>query len=60
MNLLDILQPDCIKAPMVATDKRAAIHELVDVRGAPPGGVEPQDAHGLADSVGSHGPPPEG
>lgn len=34
MNLLDILQPDCIKAPMAATDKKAAIHELVDVLAA--------------------------
>jgi mannitol/fructose-specific phosphotransferase system IIA component (Ntr-type) len=34
MNLLDILQPSCIKAPMAATDKKAAIHELVDVLAA--------------------------
>ena len=34
MNLLVILQPDCIKAPMAATDKKAAIHELVDVLAA--------------------------
>lgn len=34
MNLLDILQPNCIKAPMAANDKRASIHELVDVLAA--------------------------
>lgn len=31
MNLLDILNPACIKAPMAATDKRGVIEELVDV-----------------------------
>lgn len=31
MKLLDLLRVDCIKAPLLATDKQAAIHELVDV-----------------------------
>jgi len=31
MNLLDILQPDSIKAPLDSTDKRAAINEMVDL-----------------------------
>lgn len=31
MNLLDLLSPECIKAPLSATDKRAAIEELVDL-----------------------------
>jgi mannitol/fructose-specific phosphotransferase system IIA component (Ntr-type) len=30
MNLLDILTPDCIRAPLVALDKRGVIDELVD------------------------------
>jgi len=30
MNLLDILSVDCVKAPLIATDKKAAIDELVD------------------------------
>ncbi|MCK4872769.1 MAG: PTS sugar transporter subunit IIA [Phycisphaerales bacterium] len=30
-TLLDILTPECIKVPLEATDKRAAIEELVDV-----------------------------
>lgn len=30
MNLADILTLDCIKAPLVATDKKGAIFELVD------------------------------
>ena len=30
MNLLDILTPDAVIAPMAATEKRAAIDELVD------------------------------
>ncbi|QOJ01590.1 MAG: PTS sugar transporter subunit IIA [Phycisphaeraceae bacterium] len=33
MNLLDILSPDCIKAPLVATDKQAVIRELVELLG---------------------------
>jgi mannitol/fructose-specific phosphotransferase system IIA component (Ntr-type) len=31
MNLLDILQPECVRAPLTATDKRGAIHEMVDL-----------------------------
>lgn len=31
MNLLDIVTPDCIAAPLVATDKRGIIEELVDL-----------------------------
>lgn len=34
MNLLDILTPDCIKAPLAATDKKGVIDELVDVLAA--------------------------
>lgn len=34
MNLLDIITIDCIRAPLVATDKKAVIHELVDVLSA--------------------------
>lgn len=33
MNLLDILTPQCIKAPLEATDKRGVINELVDLLG---------------------------
>jgi len=31
MNCLDVLKPDCVKVPLLATEKRAAIEELVDV-----------------------------
>lgn len=31
MNLLDIITPDCIRAPLGAKDKRGVIDELVDV-----------------------------
>lgn len=31
MNLLDIITPECVKAPLAATDKRGAIDELVDL-----------------------------
>jgi fructose-specific phosphotransferase system IIA component len=34
MNLLDILSPDCVRAPLVGTDKRAVIDELVDLLAA--------------------------
>jgi fructose-specific phosphotransferase system IIA component len=34
MNLLDILHPDCVKAPLAATDKRGVINELVDMMAA--------------------------
>lgn len=33
MKLLDILKPDCIKAPLEATNKQQAIYELVDLLG---------------------------
>jgi fructose-specific phosphotransferase system IIA component len=42
MNLLDILQPACVKAPLAATDKRAAIDELVDLLTAAGKVSEPQ------------------
>ena len=31
MLLTDILKPDCIKVPLSATDKQAAIYELIDL-----------------------------
>ncbi len=34
MNLLDILSPECIKAPLIAQDKRGVIDELVDALAA--------------------------
>ena len=34
MNLLDILTPACIRAPLTAPDKKGAIDELVDVLAA--------------------------
>lgn len=34
MNLLDILSPECIRAPLIATDKKGVIDELVDVLAA--------------------------
>jgi fructose-specific phosphotransferase system IIA component len=34
MNLLDILTPECIKAPLVSADKRGVIDELVDLLAA--------------------------
>lgn len=34
MNLLEILSPECIKAPLQATEKRAVIDELVEVLAA--------------------------
>ncbi len=33
-TLLDILRPDCVKVPLEATEKKAAIRELVDLLGA--------------------------
>lgn len=35
MNLLDILHPECIKVPLVSTDKRGCIDELVDLLATP-------------------------
>src|SRR5690606_11369631 len=34
MNLLDILTPDCIKAPLEAVDKKGVIDEMVDLLAA--------------------------
>jgi fructose-specific phosphotransferase system IIA component len=34
MKLLDILKPECIKAPLAATNKQQAIYELVELLGA--------------------------
>ncbi len=48
MNLLDILSPNCVKAPLAARDKRGVIDELVDVLVAA-GRVS--DARGLKDAV---------
>src|SRR3954454_2977184 len=31
MNLLDIVTPECVKAPLAATDKKGVIDELVDL-----------------------------
>jgi len=48
MNLLEILSPGCIKAPLDSTDKRAVIDELVDLL-ASEGRV--QDAKALKEAV---------
>lgn len=34
MRLTDIIRPDCVKVPLVATDKQAAIYELIDLLAA--------------------------
>jgi fructose-specific phosphotransferase system IIA component len=34
MNLVDILSPECVKVPLVATDKRGVIEELVGLLAA--------------------------
>lgn len=34
MKLLDILTPECVKAPLESTDKRAVIDEMVDLLAA--------------------------
>jgi fructose-specific phosphotransferase system IIA component len=34
MNLLDVLTPECIRCPLIATDKRGVIEELVDLLGS--------------------------
>lgn len=31
MNLSDVLKPDCIKVPLVSTDKRGAIDEMIQL-----------------------------
>ncbi len=48
MNLLDILSPTCIRAPLASKDKRGVIDELVDVLAAA-GRVA--DAKGLKEAV---------
>ncbi|MBL0922134.1 MAG: PTS sugar transporter subunit IIA [Phycisphaerales bacterium] len=48
MNILDIISVDCIKVPLQATDKKAAIFELVDLL-ASSGKVD--DVAGLRDAV---------
>lgn len=48
MKLLDILTPECIKAPLVAKDKKGVIDELVDLL-ARAGRVS--DASALKDAV---------
>ncbi len=48
MNLLDILTIECIKAPLVATDKKGVIDELVDVLA---GAGKVVDADGLKEAV---------
>lgn len=48
MRLLDILSPECIKAPLAARDKKGVIDELVDLLAAA-GRVA--DAKGLKDAV---------
>lgn len=48
MNLLDIVTLDCIKAPLAAENKQAAIHELIDLLAAA-GRVS--DSAGLKEAV---------
>ncbi len=48
MNLLDILSPQCVVAPLAATDKRGVINELVDVLAA---SAKVSDTQGLKDAV---------
>lgn len=48
MNLLDILTPECIRAPLSATDKQGVINELVD---ALAGAGKVKDAKSLKDAV---------
>lgn len=48
MNLLDIVTPDCIKAPLKATDKKGVIDELVDVLAA---AGKVSDSKGLKEAV---------
>jgi len=50
MNLLDILDKTCIKAPLDATDKKGVIEELVAVL-AEAGKVAPSDADALCHAV---------
>ncbi len=48
MNILDIITPDCIKAPLEAQDKKAAIYELVDLLAK---ADKVDDVEGLRDAV---------
>lgn len=48
MNLLDILSPECIRAPLLAQDKRGVIDELVDALAAT---QKVSDAAALKDAV---------
>jgi fructose-specific phosphotransferase system IIA component len=48
MKLLDIVTPDCIKAPLAAENKQAAIYELIDVLA---GAARVKDPAGLRDAV---------
>ena len=48
MRLIDILQPECIKVPLVSTSKQDAIFELVDLLAQQAGGVDVQE---LKDAV---------
>jgi len=48
MNLLDILTPECIKAPLATSDKKSVIDELVDVLLA---AGKVTDAQALKDAV---------
>lgn len=48
MRLTDILQADCVKVPLAATDKKAAIFELIDLLAEKAGVREPQQ---LKDAV---------
>lgn len=48
MNLLEILTPECIRAPLVSTTKREAIDELVDVLAS---ANRIQDAKSLKEAV---------
>jgi fructose-specific phosphotransferase system IIA component len=48
MNLSEILIPSCVKVPLVATDKKGAIDELVDLLAA---AGKVTDAAGLKDAV---------
>ncbi len=48
MNLIDILSPDCVSAPLQSTGKQAVIDELVDLLAA---SGKVQDAASLKDAV---------
>ena len=48
MNLLEILNPACVKVPLEATDKKGAIDELVDLLAA---AGKVQDAGALKEAV---------